>query len=264
MAKYFTQKYKGLCSILKKKHLLIVKRIVEKSMSSLRFSAYLRTMAQLKCIIFDCDGVLVDTETTSFRVLGDCFKSIGYEAPIAQMQIDFSGTSLGACIAYVEQLHNIKVPEGFIPNFRTRSFEAFKNEVTPIAHIHQLLNELKLPFCVASSSLKEKIILNLTLAKLIHFFEGKIYSAYDIQEWKPDPGVFLYAAKGMGFRPDECLVIEDSVSGLTAASRGGFPAIGYAEKEHHVKLLQKMNVPIIRDMLEANSYIKKILNAHGN
>lgn len=221
-------------------------------------------MAQLKCIIFDCDGVLVDTETTSFRVFGEVLHELGYNAPIEQMTVDFSGTSLGACIDYVEKMFTMKVPENFIEIFRARSFKAFKKEVTPIPGIHELLKEFPLPYCVASSSLKEKIILNLTVTNLIQYFEGKIYSAYDIQEWKPDPGVFLYAAKGMGFTPDECLVIEDSVSGLTAARSGGFKALAYAEKEHHVKLVEHMNVPIIRNIGEVKSYIKTLSSVHGN
>jgi HAD superfamily hydrolase (TIGR01509 family) len=212
-------------------------------------------MSNFKCVLFDCDGVLVDTETTSFRVFGEVLSSLGYEAPIAKMAVDFSGTSLGACMRHVEGLFNMKLPENFEAIFREKSFEAFKKEVTPIPNIHELLEDFPLPFCTASSAQKAKIILNLTTAKLIHHFEGKIYSAYEIQQWKPDPGVFLWAAKEMGFTPDECLVVEDSFSGLTAARAGGFKAIGYAPKEHNVKLLTPMNVPLISDIREVKNYL---------
>ncbi len=212
-------------------------------------------MSKFKCVLFDCDGVLVDTETTSFRVFGEVLEELGYKAPIAKMAVDFSGTSLGACMRHVENLFNMTLPENFEARFRDKSFEAFKKEVTPIPGIHELLEDFPLPFCTASSAQKAKIILNLTTAKLIHHFENKIFSAYEIQQWKPEPGVFLWAAKEMGFSVEECLVVEDSVSGLTAAKKGGFKAIGYAPQDHNVKLLTPMNVPLIRDIREVKSYL---------
>ena len=219
------------------------------------FSDYLRFMSNFKCVLFDCDGVLVDTETTSFRVFGEVLENLGYKAPIEKMSVDFSGTSLGACMRHVEKLFDMKLPDNFEATFREKSFEAFKREVTPIPGIHELLEDFPLPFCTASSAQKAKIILNLTTAKLIQHFEGKIFSAYEIQQWKPEPGVFLWAAKEMGFAVEDCLVVEDSVSGLTAAKAGGFKAIGYAPKEHNVKLLTPMNVPLINDIREVKNYL---------
>ena len=95
------------------------------------------------------------------------------------------------------------------------------------------MQKIKVPFCVASSGPVEKIRLNLTTANLIDKFEGRIFSSYDIGSWKPEPGIFLHAAKTMGYSPEECLVIEDSIAGIKAAVAGGFKvyALGNEKKK---------------------------------
>ncbi|MBB1489925.1 HAD-IA family hydrolase, partial [Oceanospirillum sp. D5] len=100
--------------------------------------------------------------------------------------------------------------------YRARTFETFKKEIQPIKGIKEVLENLKIPFCTASSGPENKIRLNLELTGLLPFFGDNIFSCYTIQKWKPEPDVFLWAAKTMGFQPNECLVVEDSVSGVEA------------------------------------------------
>ena len=95
---------------------------------------------------------------------------------------------------------------------------------------------LNIPFCVASSGPEDKIRLNLQLSGLLPYFENKIFSCYAIQKWKPDPAVFLWAAETMGFKPSECLVVEDSLSGVKAANAGGFDVFGFTAHDYNNEL----------------------------
>ena len=123
------------------------------------------------------------------------------------------------------------LPADFEIEFRERTYEAFKTDLKAVNGIADLIEKLGIPFCVASSGPVEKIRLNLGLVNLLDQFENKIYSSYDIGSWKPDPGIFLHAAKRMGFEPEECAVIEDSASGIRAAIAGGFKVYALANEK---------------------------------
>ena len=102
--------------------------------------------------------------------------------------------------------------------------------------VKEVIENLSIPFCVASSGPKNKIKLNLELAGLSPYFESKIFSCYDIQKWKPDPAIFILAAKTMGFHPSECIIIEDSISGVQAALNGGFDVFGFTAHDYNNEL----------------------------
>ena len=106
----------------------------------------------------------------------------------------------------------------------------------PVKGIKEVLINLELPFCVASSGPENKIRLNLELSGLLPYFENKIFSCYTIEKWKPDPAVFLWAAETMGFAPEECLIIEDSLSGVYAAKNGGFDVFGFTAHDYNNEL----------------------------
>jgi HAD superfamily hydrolase (TIGR01509 family) len=206
-----------------------------------------------QCIIFDCDGVLVDTESISNRVLIEMARELGLEVSNEHAERHFSGAYLRDVFAYFEAQTGQPLAPDFEANFRQQSYAAFSQELQPMDGIADLLQTLTVPFCVASSGPREKIRLNLTTVGLIHHFEGAIFSAYDIQRWKPDPGIFLHAAKTMGFAPQDCLVVEDTLPGITAARGGGFDVVGFSNG-----LVQKRtvfdqegvpNIDKIRDLL---------------
>lgn len=190
-----------------------------------------------QCIIFDCDGVLVDTEAISNRILIEMAGELGLFVSPEYADAHFSGTRLQNILDYFAQETGKPLIADFEANFRRRSFAAFSQELQPIKGIHDLLHTLTLPYCVASSGPPEKIRLNLTTVGLIDRFAGKIFSAYDIQRWKPDPGVFLHAAKTMGFAPQDCLVVEDTLPGITAARRGGFDVIAFTNGLAHKSVI---------------------------
>lgn len=162
-------------------------------------------------------------------------RPFGYELELEKAIEKFSGRSLQECLEMVEEEVQQKLPPDFIEEFRKRTFEAFKHHVKPVKKVPQLLDKLTIPYCAASSGPIEKIELNLKTAGLFEKFEGRIFSSYEINSWKPDPGIFLYAAEKMGFQPKECLVIEDALAGLQAAKAGGFDVYGFSNGKNRDK-----------------------------
>jgi HAD superfamily hydrolase (TIGR01509 family) len=185
-----------------------------------------------KCIIFDCDGVLVDSELITAKVLVAMGKELGLHIDLDFVVHEFLGKSLNDIMQYLDVLAEGNLPSNFESEYRKKTFKAFRNELKPIDGIHSVIENLKIPFCVASSGPLEKIRANLTTTGLIDKFEDRMFSCYEIQSWKPNPDIFLHAAKNMGYNPNECAVVEDSVVGVEAALAGGFDVFRYAKNVH--------------------------------
>lgn len=200
-----------------------------------------------KCIIFDCDGVLVDSEKISIGTMVAMAANIGVKLDEESATRLFLGKSLAFCFNYIQSHSDKKLPDNFEEEFRIRSFEAFKSDLKPIEGVHELLNQLEVPFCVASNGPANKIRLNLTTTELIDKFEGNIFSAYDINSFKPDPGLYLHAAKTMGYEVKDCVVIEDSAVGVQAALSGGFDVFGFAQKTNQTHL-EQLEIPVFDTM----------------
>ncbi|PIF29908.1 HAD superfamily hydrolase (TIGR01509 family) [Flavobacterium sp. 9] len=183
---------------------------------------------EVKCIIFDCDGVLVDTEKIGNGILLLMGAEHGFEMKLEDAYREFNGRNLKECFLHIENAIGKKLPDNFESEYRKRSFEAFKTQVKPMEGIVEFLNKLEIPYCVASSGPVDKIRLNLEVAGLLDKFENKIFSSYQINSWKPDPGIFLHAAKEMGFDVKDCIVIEDSKAGVISGIKGGFKVYGFA------------------------------------
>lgn len=200
-----------------------------------------------KCILFDCDGVLVDSEEISIGTLVSMAKSHGANIDENEAHQLFLGKSLEFCFEYIANLANKELPENFEDDFRDRTFEAFAKDLQPTKGIHELLSKINVPVAVASNGPADKIRHNLTTTKLIDRFEGAIFSAYDINSWKPNPELYLHAAKTMGFDVKDCVVIEDSPAGVQAALAGGFAVFGFTNHANF-DALQQMNIPLFDDM----------------
>ncbi|MBF4494129.1 HAD family hydrolase [Flavobacterium sp. JLP] len=183
---------------------------------------------EVKCIIFDCDGVLVDTEKIGNGILLSMAAEYGFQMKIEDAYRNFNGRSLKECFLQIENSIAKKLPDNFEADYRQKSFEAFKTQVTPMEGIFKFIEKLKIPYCVASSGPVDKIRLNLEVAGLLDKFENKIFSSYEINSWKPDPGIFLHAAKEMSFGVKDCIVIEDSKAGVISGIGGGFKVYGFA------------------------------------
>jgi len=185
-------------------------------------------MGKIKCVLFDCDGVLVDSETLGIGVLVSMVREYGYTLELEPAVDLMRGLSFKACCSLVELAVGQTLPLDFEPRFRERSFEEFKLNMRPVPGVVPFVESLQQPLGVASSGPVSKIRLNLGLVGLLPRFEGNIFSCFEIQSWKPEPDIYLHAAKSMGFAVDECIVIEDSKPGVMAAVAGGFKTYGLA------------------------------------
>lgn len=196
-------------------------------------------MSRYKCVIFDCDGVLVDSEPIGNQVLVDMANELGANINLEYAYKHFKGHKMQYCADEIEALIPSKLPTDFIPNYRKRSFEAFKADIKPVDGVLELIKNLDIPYCVASSGPENKIRLNLEYTRLLPYFENSIFSCYAIQKWKPSPAVFIWAAETFGFKPSECIVVEDSITGVQAAKNGGFDVVGYTAHDYNNELQSK-------------------------
>lgn len=209
-----------------------------------------------KCIIFDCDGVLVDSEAISSSVLTEMANELGARIAHHDVLEHFTGKSLLFCLNYIEDKLGAPLPPDFESEFRKRSFQEFSIHLQPIEGVHKVLKNLTVPFCVASSGPTEKIICNLKTTSLYSFFEGRIFSSYEIQSWKPNPEIFLHAAKTMGFEVHECLIVEDSITGIQAAKSGGFDVVGFVN-DGNKERFNNLNISTFFSMNELDMFLNK-------
>lgn len=209
-----------------------------------------------KCIIFDCDGILVDSEGISDAVLIEMAKEVGVQIDINYIKHHFAGRSLKYIFKCIEEQIEGELPNDFEQDYRTRTFNRFKTDLQPIEGIHNLLNQINIPICVASSGPPNKIELNLTTTKLLDQFKGCIYSSYDIGVWKPNPDIFEHATKQMGFKPEECTVIEDSLAGVKAGVAGGFDVFALAH-DGNEKVLREAGATVFSHMDELLSLLER-------
>lgn len=213
-------------------------------------------MKNVKCVIFDCDNVLVDTEHTLVSVMLDMTSVYGVEMEIEEAVKLFSGRQMRQTLKYLEELSGTTFPDNFEQEFRKKAYDEFRKGVQPIPGVKELLENLKLPFCVASSGPREKIELNLGLTGLQQFFPPeKIFSSYDINSWKPEPGIFLHAAAIMGYLPEDCVVVEDSLAGVQAAVAGGFRVYGLTNGFNQQELTEA-GAMVLQEMKELQQLLR--------
>jgi len=182
-------------------------------------------------VIFDCDGVLVDTEPVAGRVFAEGAIELGYPAGFDECLHTFRGRSMASAVEIIERRTGSPVPEGWADAMWRRTEEAFANGVVPIAGVADAVSHIQrrgVPFCLASSGEMPFIHRNLKSAGLFDYFDGRMFNAAMVARGKPAPDLFLHAAKEMGHAPEACLVIEDSLPGVQAAVAAGMPVIGYA------------------------------------
>lgn len=177
------------------------------------------------CIIFDLDGTLVDSEPACNQALLDLLPDL--PDSLGELINRYRGRKLAEIIADVEIRLARKLPNEFEKIYRTRVTALFDDRLQAMPGAEEALSEIKVPMCVASSGPMGKIRHALDLTGLSKFFDKHIFSSYDVGFWKPDPRLFLHAAKQMGFSPDRCVVVEDSSVGIAAAVSAGMRAIQY-------------------------------------
>jgi HAD superfamily hydrolase (TIGR01509 family) len=179
-------------------------------------------------VIFDCNGVLVDSEPLATAVLSEEFNRAGFPVTPDIIARYFTGRRPAEMFAEVEIAAGRKLPSGFAATVAGATLRRFRAELRATKHAAQALSWLRGPKCVASSSSIDRIRLSLETTDLIGFFDPHLFSANDVRNGKPAPDLLLHAAGKMGVRPASCIVVEDSAVGVAAGVAAGMTAIGFA------------------------------------
>ncbi len=179
-------------------------------------------------LIFDCDGVLVDSEPPANRVLCRLLNELGLEITLEDTVRHFIGRSVDACIELIETEFDLPLAHDFRDRLEQRTFDAFRAELRAVPGVAAVIEQLALPCCVASSGTIAKMRFTLAMTGLLAHFDGRLFSATEVARGKPAPDLFLHAARRMGHPPDRCVVIEDSPPGVAGAVAAGMAVFGYA------------------------------------
>lgn len=187
-------------------------------------------------VIFDCDGVLVDSEPIANRELAGLLTECGLPVSAEQAMAWFVGHAMPDVVRMAEERLGRPLPPDFSDTLQARSAAAFTRELKPVDGVVKLLDTLCMRCCVASNGPLAKMRASLGATGLLERFEGRLFSAQQVQRPKPAPDLFLFAAAALGVRPDRCIVIEDGAFGVQAAVAAGMRAIGYAPHDDGSKL----------------------------
>lgn len=190
-------------------------------------------MADFDLIIFDCDGVLIDSEMLSCTVLRDQFQRHGIALDLAEVLQRFLGRSLAEVGLYYETRLGRQMPGAFVAELRHQIRDAFALSLLATPHVETLLQNLRGSFCLASSSDLDRVNFSLNLAGLSPYFEGRVFTASMVSHGKPAPDLFLLAAGSMRADPGRSLVIEDSISGVEAGKAAGMTVWGFVGGSHY-------------------------------
>ena len=183
-------------------------------------------------VIFDCDGVLVDSEPIANRVLSERLAEVGLHMDVDEVMRRFVGRTREGCLYLAGELLGRELPAGFAEAWDAALFRTFDAELKPVAGVIEVIRQLRVPICVASNSSRERMAVSLRAAGLLAFFEGRAFSAAEVARPKPAPDLFLHAAAAMGVPPLRCAVIEDTPTGVRAAVSAGMAVYGYAGGGH--------------------------------
>jgi HAD superfamily hydrolase (TIGR01509 family) len=215
-------------------------------------------------VIFDCDGVLIDSELLASHAAAELLGTAGVAITPAVVRERYTGTTMTALVRDLGERHGAAVAAHFDAGFATALMRRFEAELRAIAGIEAVIDALAVPCCVASSSSPERLAHSLTLTGLHARFAPRIYSATQVARGKPAPDLFLFAACAMGVPPARCIVVEDSVAGVQAGRAAGMVTIGFCGGGHcgegHAARLQDDGAhEVCADARELGA----LLRAHG-
>ena len=195
-------------------------------------------MRRFELVIFDCDGVLVDSELISNRVFAALLGELGLPVTLEFMFESFVGRSMQHCWEQVAGMLGKEVPAHWQHELQLRTTAALEAEVQAVHGIEAVLESLDVPYCVASSGSRAKMATTLGATGLLARFTGRMFSAADVARGKPAPDIFLYAASRCGVQPRDCAVIEDSPAGVAAGVAAGMTVYGYCAFTLERRLLE--------------------------
>lgn len=202
------------------------------------------------CLLFDSDGTLVDSEALNTEALADELALHDIVEEKVKLLARYRGWQFSAVVDDLGKRHQVELGEQFEVVFRARASRYFADRLEPVAHMRNALQQLKQTKCVASNAPMSKLKQVLQKTELYSFFDGKVFSAYDISKFKPDPDLFLFAAEQMGYAADKCIVIEDSDVGVQAACAAGMKCVHYQPGGEFAGNSSQGNVLAISSMID--------------
>lgn len=179
-----------------------------------------------KCIIFDCDGTLVDSEAITNGVIAEMAGELGIAMTGKEASNTFGGKTLDEVLYKMKELSGKSLPDDWLPRLIQKVNISWEEKLRPVDGVLEILKNIRIPVCVASNGEPTHVRNSLRLTKLYDFFDENIFTASEVKAPKPEPDLFLYAAEKMGFEPNECVVIEDSVTGVKAAVNANIEVYG--------------------------------------
>lgn len=183
-------------------------------------------------VIFDCDGVVADSEPLAIRALQESLAARGVVLSFDEVSERFLGRSVETVARLLKTEFDLVFDDAARDTMRERLLATLRTDLTAVAGVETLLRDLRVPFCLASSSPMERITTSLQTIALAEHFSGRIFNAAMVAHGKPAPDLFLHAARTMGADPERCVVIEDSPVGIEAGKRAGMQVIGFLGGGH--------------------------------
>jgi len=183
-----------------------------------------------KLVIFDCDGILVDTENLANRRLAEWLAAAGYPTSFEYCRKNFSGRSMASVQKEIEAATEVRLGADFVERWNAGLPDLFSHGVEAIPYVREFIETVRaagIPYCVATSARISKMHITLGQTGLLPLFEHAMFSSTMVGRGKPFPDLFLHAAKTMGFAPVDCIVIEDSVAGTQAGIAAGMRVFSY-------------------------------------
>ncbi|AWD21417.1 HAD family hydrolase [Fuscovulum blasticum] len=185
-----------------------------------------------KLIIFDCDGVLIDSEIISARMLVQALAALGVQIDLPYVARHFLGRSYPTVMATIRRDFGLDLPPAFEDDYRARLLAAFERDLRIMPHVQDVLARLALPHCVATSSSPGRAEFSLRLVGLGNLTGPRLFTASMVPHGKPAPDLFLHAARSCGADPADCLVIEDSLTGIRAGLAAGMQVWRFTGGSH--------------------------------
>ena len=207
-------------------------------------------MAAVELVIFDCDGVLIDSERLAIKIDVLVLRELGWPLTEAEVIERFVGRSDRDTRAAIEAHLGHRLPDGWGDEVEQRYRQEFAARLAPVEGVIEALGRIALPSCVASSATHDHLRYTLGLTGLYERFAGRIFSAEDVARGKPAPDLFLHAAAEMGAEPGSCVVVEDSRPGVEAARAAGMRVLAFAGGLSSAELLEGPNTTVFDDMRE--------------
>jgi HAD superfamily hydrolase (TIGR01509 family) len=221
--------------------------------------------ASMSLIIFDCDGVLVDSEIIAHQLLAQMMTDLGHPMTTAEAIEKFAGRSLADTLPLIETRLGRTIPDHIGQRYSRLLLERLRRDLKPIAGVQAAIAILHYPRCVASSSSLERIGLSLEVTGLASLFGANIFSATQVAHGKPAPDLYLFAARAMEVAPEDCVVIEDSALGVSAGRAAGMKVVGFTGAAHASgdtvrELAAAGACPVISSMADLPATVERLLS----